>query len=446
VIETSRVTLARAELGSIDQLPLALEQRANRSLLRWYVADATPDRLTIELTTTSASLQAVEPVPVQPDGTSVVVSLVPTGVGCNVGGFAGDAGPSTQLLAACTDYLVTNPNAVNASDVIALPDNVVYTEGSIVDLFCGGNATLGVPYGNRVGVVLERSGIAETRHAIAVVDAAHSVHGVDIVDVAVTKRSVGTRSVRMASGAYSGTVDDPDELLSACETLVAQGATALALATLVRDVDSAKYRAHLLGRHPNPLGGAEAVLSHLVTRTTGIPAAHAPLVNVREPAPAGGVDARSAGEAISISGLLSVLVGLRRAPQFRHPFRGGIRQSLGRESVAALVAPASALGGPAVIGAYGAGIPIVAVAEPTILSVSADALGLDGVVGVRNYVEAAGAVVALQLGISRESLVRPLRSRGALPIEAEGDRDGAPAERQADSAPDLVADLRSTGR
>ncbi|WP_353737299.1 DUF3326 domain-containing protein [Moorena sp. SIO3B2] len=40
--------------------------------------------------------------------------MIPTGVRAEIGGFAGDATPSTNLLASACDYLVTNPNAVTA--------------------------------------------------------------------------------------------------------------------------------------------------------------------------------------------------------------------------------------------------------------------------------------------------------------------------------------------
>lgn len=46
-----------------------------------------------------------------------VVHIVPTGIRCEFGGFAGDATPVTNLLASTADFLVTHPNAVNASDL-----------------------------------------------------------------------------------------------------------------------------------------------------------------------------------------------------------------------------------------------------------------------------------------------------------------------------------------
>jgi hypothetical protein len=56
----------------------------------------------------------------------VVVSIIPTGVRAEIGGFAGDATPSVNLLASACDYLVVNPNSVTASDLYYASDNVLY--------------------------------------------------------------------------------------------------------------------------------------------------------------------------------------------------------------------------------------------------------------------------------------------------------------------------------
>ena len=42
-----------------------------------------------------------------------VLMLVPTGIGCQIGGFAGDALPSARLLAAASGCLITHPNVMN---------------------------------------------------------------------------------------------------------------------------------------------------------------------------------------------------------------------------------------------------------------------------------------------------------------------------------------------
>ena len=83
-----------------------------------------------------------------------VVYLVPTGVGAEVGGHAGDATPAAQLLASICDHLVTHPNVVNASDINELPTNASYVEGSVICRLLMGTAALKTVRANRVLVVI----------------------------------------------------------------------------------------------------------------------------------------------------------------------------------------------------------------------------------------------------------------------------------------------------
>jgi hypothetical protein len=409
-MSTIRSVIGHSAAPSLADLPAAVEGSTTDTVLRWHVADVRDDGYEVELTTVRERFPHLESTAAAAAGRSALVSIVPTGIGCDVGGYAGDAGPATQLLAKTVDHLLVNPNAVNASDFAALPDNLLYTEGAVLDLFCQGRVDLGIPAGNKIGLVVDRREAWAVRHAVNVAGAVHAVHGVDIVDVVVTERPLGTRCVRLPSGAYSGVVDDVPALYDACERLLAAGADAIAIASSVQDLPADDYDSHFDGRHPNPVGGAEAVLSHLVCRRFGVPSAHAPLIN--DQGPQGGsavVDARSAGEAVSANGLACVLMGLRRAPRFHGAAARQVLDAVSFSDVLAVVAPASALGGIPVIAAAAAGVPVIAVEESTILDVSADRFGLSGVIPARNYIEAAGVALALRHGLSVDSLVRPLR-------------------------------------
>ena len=57
------------------------------------------------------------------------VLVVPTGIGAEIGGHAGDATPVARLLASVCDTLITHPNVVNASDLNEMPANGLYVEG-----------------------------------------------------------------------------------------------------------------------------------------------------------------------------------------------------------------------------------------------------------------------------------------------------------------------------
>ncbi|MCK5642102.1 MAG: DUF3326 domain-containing protein, partial [Gammaproteobacteria bacterium] len=45
------------------------------------------------------------------------VFIIPTGIGCSIGGHAGDATPAFKLIASLSDIAITHPNVVNASDI-----------------------------------------------------------------------------------------------------------------------------------------------------------------------------------------------------------------------------------------------------------------------------------------------------------------------------------------
>ncbi len=396
--------------------------------LRWFVSMAGPTGFRVEATEcVPGSLPRVltsRPAPTS-SGLAVAVSLIPTGIGCAIGGYAGDAGPAAALLASAADLVVTNPNAVNASNFIAADRRIVYTEGYTLDLFSRGETALHMPRANRIGVIIERASDAALAEVLNVINTVRAVHGVDIADYLITDEPVGTRSARHGSGAYVGRIDRPDVLLAAGRRLLAEGATALAVTTNVQGLAADDYASHFAGAHPNPVGGAEAVVSHLLTRALGVPSAHAPMLNFKQlPLSGWVVNARSAGEFVSTSGLACVLIGLRRAPQLAARPGCPTSASISMDDVIAVVAPATALGAVPVLSAAQRGIPVVAVRDnTTILDVTAARLGLPGVIEVDSYLAAAGALLALRTGISIESVCRPLATLGTV----QEARTGTPA-------------------
>ena len=399
--------------GAADVLE-AVESRLTPSALRWSINRVDEASLRVEATLHHGGRWPLREAPPQPQYTprSAVLSLIPTGVGCEIGGYAGDAAPVSALLAACADYLITNPNAVNASAFIQMPRNLVYTEGYWIDAFCRGEVNLSVPTANRVGLVIEKASDDTIQHIFNVVNAVRAVHGIDIEDCIITERELGSRCRQTPSGCYVGALDRPEVLLEACSRLVQRGVDAIAVCSQVRDLPPAAYAEHFSGSHPNPVGGAEALISHFICRHFGIPAAHAPIINFRDFAlhhPV--VDARGEGEHASHSGLACVLIGLKRAPQCSpHPVRGAV-DVLGLSSLRAVVAPATCMGGAPVLHALKQGIPVIAVkANRTILGVDAQSLGLEGVIEVENYTEAAGILLAMREGISIGSLYRPFQT------------------------------------
>jgi hypothetical protein len=412
MVENKQFRFDRSRVLSPYAIPEVAEEATQGRALRWYVGQITDNEVVVEATVATEAIgefrDSVEN-RFHP-GKSVAVSIVPTGIGCSIGGYAGDAAPATRLLASTVDYLVTNPNAVNASDFIQLNDNVLYAEGYCIDLLCRGKVDFHLPYANSIGVIIEKSSDARLDLAFNVINTVRAVHGVDIEHCIVTDRSIGSRCERNATGAFVGSVDHPKVLTDACESLLAKGVTAIAVTTNVQDLPFDDYALHFAGQAPNPVGGVEAIISHLIVNRFRVPAAHAPLLNVKDLAlESPVVDARGAGEFTSQSGLACVLTGLARAPQIVPRPGTRCRDMINLNNIVAVVAPATCMGGIPTLFAARYKIPIIAVRDnETILGVTRQELGLDNVIEAGSYVEAAGVLLALKQGIALQSLVRPL--------------------------------------
>lgn len=415
MIENRQYRIGKAELSDTKTLPERIERLVGDTALRWYIAHVSGDEVLVEATsyTEAVGRPAGQVERRYCSDKSVALSIIPTGIGCDIGGYAGDAAPVTNLLASSVDYLITNPNAVNASDFVGLDcDNIIYTDGYSIDLFCKGIANLHVPYSNKIGIVIERAENWKLDILFNLINAVRSVHGVQIEDFVITDGPIGSRCVENKSGTFVGTVDNPEVLFRAAEKLIKKGANAIAITSDIQDLPATNYARHFNGEYPNPVGGAEAVISYMVVNRFQVPAAHAPLMNMKQlDLRHNVVDARGSGEMASPSGLACLLVGLRRAPQLNAKPSGRLAAILNISNLLAIIAPASSLGGVPSIYAQMFDIPIIAVKENrTILDVTHSKLMLSNVIEVNNYAEAAGVLLALRKGISLESISRPLRT------------------------------------
>lgn len=412
MIENKQLRIGRSQVALPHGLPEMTEKVTEGRALRWYVGQITEEEVLVEATVSSEKIgEFTESVEGRfHPGRSVAVSIIPTGVGCSIGGYAGDAAPVTRLLSSAVDYLVTNPNAVNASDFAQINDNVLYTEGYCIDLLCRGRIDLHVPYANSIGVIIEKTSDARLDIVFNVINAVRAVHGVDIQHCVVTDRPIGSRCDKNDSGAFVGTVDHPEVLSQACESLLAKGVNAIAVTTNVQDLPFDDYALHFAGQAPNPVGGVEAIISHFIVNRFRVPAAHAPMINLKELAlESPVVDARGAGEFSSVSGLACVLMGLTKAPQIAPRPGTRVRDIVNLNNVVAVIAPASCLGGIPTLFAARYGIPTIAVrGNETILSVTRQDLGLENVIEVGSYAEAAGVLMALEQGIALQTIMRPL--------------------------------------
>ena len=347
----------------------------------------------------AAEAQSAAPLP--------TVLVIPTGIGCAVGGYAGDALPAARLLAAASGCLITHPNVMNGAALYWSDPRIHYVEGSSLDRFAAGELLLQPVRRQRIGLLLDAGIEPELRQRhLQVLDGCRATLGLDIGPVVTTDQPLDVTLSLGASGVSWGQLGEPEALLRAGRQLKAAGATAIAVvARFPDDPDSEALAAYRQGSGVDALAGAEAVISHLLSLELGLPCAHAPALSPLPLDP--DLDPRTAGEELGFTFLPCVLVGLSRAPDLLPRSPGPLGSMLGIESVGAVIAPAGALGGAAVLACAERGIPVIAVENPCLLEVTAQALGLE-VLPAASYCEAAGLVLALREGIAPAALGRPL--------------------------------------
>ena len=191
---------------------------------------------------------------------------------------------------------------------------------------------------------------------------------------------------------------------------------AIALATRITPhIDTVElHRAYFGEGGPNPWGGVEAILTHLVSSVLDVPAAHAPTMSseaIRNES-WGVVDPRKAAEVISTTYLFCVLKGLNKAPQVLVSPSGVYDPSvICAEDISALVIPDGCVGLPT-LAAVEQGIPVVAVRSNTNLMRN-DLRSLPFRAGqlhyASNYYEAAGILSAMKAGVAPATIARPMQ-------------------------------------
>ena len=350
--------------------------------------------------------------------------IIPTGIGCSVGGYAGDAIPAARLLASASECLITHPNVMNGGSLYWSDTCIQYVEGYSLNLFAAGEVFLKPVRQQKVGLLLD-AGLEPDlkRRHLQVADGCVASLGLDIGPVITTERAIGVNLKKGLSGSSWGDIEEPGVLLRAAEKLKKAGATAIAVITrFPDDGDDLETKLYRQGNGVDMIAGAEAVISHFLVKHLLIPCAHAPGL-----APLSvdyDLDPRTSGEEIGYTFLQSVLVGLSRAPDLipnsvLNNYENSTLQLtplLSNESLGAVVVPQGALGGEAVLSCIEKSIPLIIVSNQGVLNVSSTKMRLDYLSSVKdnnilyadNYLEAAGLITALRYGINVKSLRRPI--------------------------------------
>ena len=156
--------------------------------------------------------------------------IIPTGIGCNVGGYAGDAIPAARLLASASECLITHPNVMNGGSLYWSDTFIHYVEGYSLNLFAAGEVFLKPVRQQKVGLLLD-AGLEsdlKKRH-LQVADGCVASLGLDIGPVITTERAIRINLKKGLSGSSWGNIEEPDVLLRGAEKLKKAGATAIAV-------------------------------------------------------------------------------------------------------------------------------------------------------------------------------------------------------------------------
>ena len=320
-----------------------------------------------------------------------VVMIVPTGIGCSIGGHAGDATPAAKVLAEVCETLILHPNVVNASDINEMPSNSLYVEGSMLDKMLEGDIRLQRPIrGNHILVVCNEitpnicNGVAAARHTLG---------------LSYRLQQLPTPLEMIAEtghyGEASGSVYGVDELVSFVSSFEYD---ALAVVTPI-EVSDALAMKYSNDGGINPWGGVEAVASKMIARRVTRPVAHAPYFAPDDPMSKLHVvvDPSMAAEYVSVAYLFCIMKGLQYAPQI---VECEDRVGIGVDNIDVLVSPVNCWNRPH-NACTNVGIPIITVASNQPI-VCAKKMGI--CTEVANYAEAAGLIVAMKANVSSELL------------------------------------------
>ncbi len=341
------------------------------------------------------------------------VFIVPTGIGAEIGGHAGDATPVAKLIASVSNTLITHPNVVNASDINELPENGLYVEGSVISQLMMGTIGLQKVRSNRILLIADK-------HKDKIIDddivnttsAARATLGLNCSFVIQLTQPINMYAEYSSSGRAVGRIEGIDRLIELI-LKYRKDFDALALSSTIRiPENSEKIYFESKGEIINPWGGVEAMLTHAISALFNIPSAHAPSVSESDSYMKrfGIVDPRMSAEVVSFCFLNCVLKGLHRSPKiicdsslFSNP------NIIDSSDISCLVIPDNCIGLPT-LAALEQGIPVIAVKENSNcmknnllkLPFSKDKLFI-----VNNYVEAAGIISVLKSGVTLSSVRRP---------------------------------------
>ena len=321
-----------------------------------------------------------------------IVFIIPTGVGAEIGGHAGDGNPAAQLIGSVCDRIVLHPNVVNACDINEMPPNALYVDGHTLDNFLSGNIGLQPVRANKVLVAVNPPLRVDVVNAVS---ACRATLGVDAEIVVMDKKMI-LRTGFDKQGLATGTVEGEMDLIEQVYNL---DFDALAIITEIetpREV-GLQYMKH---GGVNPWGAVESLACQPVSKALRRPVAHAPIDDGKYRNVQIICDPRMAAEFVSIGYLFCVVKGLYKAPCWTRERSKGLWVN----DIDLLVSPDMTFGTPHEFCLQNR-IPILVVEEnKTVLPPAKGPC-----IRVANYLEAAGLIASNRAGIDPRAVRRPFK-------------------------------------
>lgn len=310
----------------------------------------------------------------------IVAISIPTGIGANIGGYAGDFGYIAREFAKYF-HVIINPNAVNGGILSAINYDMSYLEGYLFDEFLRGKISITPkkPYQtNKIGVIFD---CAIPKNIINVhlntLSALKMVQGIETIGIEYTDEKVGVE-LFVENGISTGKINNSKTLIKSAQKLIKKGAQAIAVVCFFgEDSDDENYSN---ANGIDPIGGIEAVISHLLAYEFNIPVAHSPAffdIDISQKIE----NPKVASECISSTYLPSVMQGLSIAPTICQ--NGEIKNS----DIEYLIVPYDAMGSSAVLSSFENDIKIITIKNETVLDVDCSKLNIKPWASFESYEE-----------------------------------------------------------
>jgi hypothetical protein len=333
----------------------------------------------------------------------IVVNIIPTGIGAQIGGFAGDSNPLNTILEEISDIVITNPNVVNAASLYSATKKTFYTEGYALDLFLAGKIFLKREY-NKIGVIVDKKAVSQKVNIINALNSCKTVFGADIKGIDITNKNIEAKVIKNSNNLFDGIIENKEELLKSADRLIKKDCNAIAVFCVIDNEYLEDDELYLNGKSPDPIGKIEAMISHFIVENTGIPVAHAPIfLNSYEKRI---VDPRVASEEIGFTYIPCVIRGLQHAPQYLKKYKNN---SISIDDISCIIVPYNCFNGNWIKYLKRKDIPIIMVKEnKTVLN---DKPSEDlNIIEVDNYLECIGIISCIKAGIDYKTVRRPFYS------------------------------------